>query len=339
MVPRRGDSEQAPVPAYGPSPAVGARVPLPHAPRTGRPEPGPDRGRAGRTAPGLLRLDRRDRGRQVAAARRARPAPRRARLRRPDPHRGRRTARHRPVRADPPGAARARRRDPASPARRRRPDPHAPAVARRAAVPRSSTTCRSRSPRCKRIGEMLVDVHGQRESYSLLQPAYQLELLDAFGKLADLRKKYDVAAGAVRDLRRQFKELSEARADPAAGTVAGPLRARGPRRREARSRTNSPRWRRSARRSSTPRASRSSPAPSRPGWPTTTGSVAEVLGQAAQGGARAGRRSTRSLRKWPAARSAAARGPGPRRDVPRPVPSGSRPTPSGWKRSSSGSRS
>lgn len=65
----------------------------------------------------------------------------------------------------------------------------------------------------KRIGELLVDVHGQRESYSLLQPAYQLDLLDAFGKLGDLRKKYEVAAGAVRDLKRRFKELSDARAN------------------------------------------------------------------------------------------------------------------------------
>ncbi|MCE9563083.1 MAG: DNA repair protein RecN [Planctomycetes bacterium] len=64
----------------------------------------------------------------------------------------------------------------------------------------------------KRIGEMLVDVHGQRESYSLLQPAYQLELLDAFGRLGDQRKKYDVAADIVRGLRRKFKELSDARA-------------------------------------------------------------------------------------------------------------------------------
>ena len=63
----------------------------------------------------------------------------------------------------------------------------------------------------KRIGEMLVDVHGQRESYSLLQPAYQLELLDAFGRLTDLRKKYEVSAAAVRELRRKHKELSEAR--------------------------------------------------------------------------------------------------------------------------------
>jgi DNA repair protein RecN (Recombination protein N) len=64
----------------------------------------------------------------------------------------------------------------------------------------------------KRIGEMLVDVHGQRESYSLLQPAYQLELLDAFGKLTDLRAKYGAKADRVRALRRQFKELSDAKA-------------------------------------------------------------------------------------------------------------------------------
>lgn len=63
----------------------------------------------------------------------------------------------------------------------------------------------------KRIGEMLVDVHGQRESYSLLQPAYQLELLDAFGRLTDPRAKYVTKADRVRELRRQFKELSDAR--------------------------------------------------------------------------------------------------------------------------------
>ncbi len=63
----------------------------------------------------------------------------------------------------------------------------------------------------RRIGEMLVDVHGQRESYSLLQPAYQLELLDAFGRLTDLRKKYTSSADRVRDLRRTFRDLSDAR--------------------------------------------------------------------------------------------------------------------------------
>ena len=63
----------------------------------------------------------------------------------------------------------------------------------------------------RRLGEMLVDVHGQRESYSLLQPAYQLELLDAFGKLTDLRNGYVRVAETVRNLRRRHKELSEAR--------------------------------------------------------------------------------------------------------------------------------
>ena len=64
----------------------------------------------------------------------------------------------------------------------------------------------------RRIGEMLVDVHGQRESYSLLQPAYQLELLDAFGKLTNLRTKYVEKADRVRELRAQFKGLSDAKA-------------------------------------------------------------------------------------------------------------------------------
>jgi DNA repair protein RecN (Recombination protein N) len=64
----------------------------------------------------------------------------------------------------------------------------------------------------KRIGEMLVDVHGQRESYSLLQPTYQLELLDAFGKLTDLRTKFVAKADRVRELRKQFRELSDAKA-------------------------------------------------------------------------------------------------------------------------------
>ena len=63
----------------------------------------------------------------------------------------------------------------------------------------------------RRLGEMLVDVHGQRESYSLLQPAYQLELLDAFGKLTELRKRYLASADQVRALRNRHKELSDHR--------------------------------------------------------------------------------------------------------------------------------
>ena len=40
-----------------------------------------------------------------------------------------------------------------------------------------------------------MDVHGQRESHSLLEPSYQIQLLDAFGKLGDLRAAYDESAG------------------------------------------------------------------------------------------------------------------------------------------------
>ncbi len=63
----------------------------------------------------------------------------------------------------------------------------------------------------RRLGEMFVDVHGQRESYSLLQPAYQLQLLDAFGKLTELRTAYTEAAERVRELRHRHRELSDAR--------------------------------------------------------------------------------------------------------------------------------
>src|SRR4051794_36887188 len=55
----------------------------------------------------------------------------------------------------------------------------------------------------RQLGELLVDVHGQRESHSLLEPSYQIQLLDAFGKLADLRRAYDEKAGRVRRLRRR----------------------------------------------------------------------------------------------------------------------------------------
>ena len=63
----------------------------------------------------------------------------------------------------------------------------------------------------RKLGEMLVDVHGQRESYSLLQPAYQLELLDAFGKLTDQRSAYQAQAEVVRGHRSRAKTLQEQR--------------------------------------------------------------------------------------------------------------------------------
>lgn len=60
----------------------------------------------------------------------------------------------------------------------------------------------------KKLGEVLVDVHGQRESHSLLEPTYQVQLLDAFGKLESLRDQYDTKATIVRDFRKRRSELS-----------------------------------------------------------------------------------------------------------------------------------
>ena len=59
----------------------------------------------------------------------------------------------------------------------------------------------------RKLGELLVDVHGQRESHSLLEPSYQIQLLDAFGRLGDLRKVYDEMAVRVRELRRRRADL------------------------------------------------------------------------------------------------------------------------------------
>jgi DNA repair protein RecN (Recombination protein N) len=63
----------------------------------------------------------------------------------------------------------------------------------------------------KQLGELLVDIHGQRESESLLQPAYQLRLLDLYGHLDAPRQKYLRLAEEVRQLRRRFATLSAQR--------------------------------------------------------------------------------------------------------------------------------
>ncbi len=63
----------------------------------------------------------------------------------------------------------------------------------------------------KQIGNLLVDLHGQRETASLLHPAYQLQLLDAYGRLDAPRQKYGMLAEHVRQLRRQQQTLSAQR--------------------------------------------------------------------------------------------------------------------------------
>ncbi len=63
----------------------------------------------------------------------------------------------------------------------------------------------------KQIGNLLIDIHGQRETESLLHPAYQLQLLDAFGHLDEPRRKYIALAERVRELRRTRHTLSTER--------------------------------------------------------------------------------------------------------------------------------
>ena len=57
----------------------------------------------------------------------------------------------------------------------------------------------------KRVGELLVDMHGPHDHQSLLSPEFQVDLLDAFGHLWDERAAYE-------DVFRQIQALEEKRA-------------------------------------------------------------------------------------------------------------------------------
>src|SRR5260370_40128592 len=59
----------------------------------------------------------------------------------------------------------------------------------------------------RRVGELLVDVHGQRENESLLQPADQLQVLDGYEQLGPQRQAYLDLAAKVRELRKRFATL------------------------------------------------------------------------------------------------------------------------------------
>ncbi|MBN1374792.1 MAG: DNA repair protein RecN [Dehalococcoidia bacterium] len=57
----------------------------------------------------------------------------------------------------------------------------------------------------KQLGRHLVDIHGQMDYLSLLDPANQLDLVDAYGNLLDLRRDL---RKTVEDLRAREKELA-----------------------------------------------------------------------------------------------------------------------------------
>ena len=62
------------------------------------------------------------------------------------------------------------------------------------------------------VTQTLVDLHGQHDHQLLLEPRYQLDLLDAFGNLGDGRVAAATAFDTYRARRRQLDEFREARA-------------------------------------------------------------------------------------------------------------------------------
>lgn len=57
------------------------------------------------------------------------------------------------------------------------------------------------------LGGTLVDIHGQHEQQSLLAPAKQLDALDAFGRIQDVRGRYEQVYQSWKELRTQLEAL------------------------------------------------------------------------------------------------------------------------------------
>ena len=68
----------------------------------------------------------------------------------------------------------------------------------------------------KQLGERLVDMHGPYDHQSLLNPAFQLDLLDAFGHIWEARETYEAAYTRWRGLEDHIAQLAHETADPAA---------------------------------------------------------------------------------------------------------------------------
>ncbi len=57
------------------------------------------------------------------------------------------------------------------------------------------------------VGQALVDIHGQSEHLSLLRTAYQLDLLDEYAGVGQLRSRVAAAVGELRRVRRDLEQL------------------------------------------------------------------------------------------------------------------------------------
>jgi len=64
------------------------------------------------------------------------------------------------------------------------------------------------NPMIKRVGQLLVDIHGQHDHQHLLKPSNQLQIIDAFAKCTEDRKRFSETLTEVRELTRLREELS-----------------------------------------------------------------------------------------------------------------------------------
>lgn len=60
----------------------------------------------------------------------------------------------------------------------------------------------------KQVAEHLVDVHGQHDHQFLLKPSNQLDVLDQFGELGDLRRRYHEVYLKLQDARQRLEDLT-----------------------------------------------------------------------------------------------------------------------------------
>jgi DNA repair protein RecN (Recombination protein N) len=67
--------------------------------------------------------------------------------------------------------------------------------------------CPTTAQTLKRIGILLVDMHGPHDHQSLLDPDFQLDILDAYGHLAEARDVYASAYRALLDLQQKREAL------------------------------------------------------------------------------------------------------------------------------------
>lgn len=68
--------------------------------------------------------------------------------------------------------------------------------------------CHSTVQTMRRIGEMLVDMHGPHDNQSLFNPLFQLDALDSFGHCHEQRSKFAAVWREKRELVRQRNELA-----------------------------------------------------------------------------------------------------------------------------------